>query len=63
MDYKALAKQFGLEVGRVVVLAIIPVILTYFEILSPEIAGIVIVALKGIDKSMYKAGSKIKLPF
>jgi len=63
VDYKELAKQFGLEVARVCVLAVIPVVLAYFEILSPEVAAVVTVALKGVDKAGYKSGSKVKLPF
>ncbi len=55
MDYKLLGKQFGLEVLRVAVLAVIPVALTYLEILSPEIATAIVVVLKGIDRSTYKA--------
>jgi len=63
MDYKTLAKQFGLEVARVCVLAVIPVILAYLEIISPEIAALITVALKGVDKAGYKSGTKVKLPF
>ena len=56
MDYKVLGKQFITEIARVVVAAVIPVVLAYFNLLSPEVAAVLTVVIKGADKGLHKAG-------
>ena len=49
-------KKALLELGRVVVLAAIPVTLAYLEILPYEWAAIITAALKVLDKYLHEVG-------
>ena len=46
------------EAGRWVVLALIPVVLTYLETISAEWAGILIVILRVLDKFIHELGKE-----
>jgi len=51
-------KQFLLEIGRVVVLAVIPVILTYVQVLDASWAVVLTVVLRGLDRAIHETVNK-----
>lgn len=51
------------EAGRLVVIAILPVLVVAVGDLNPAWAGVAIIVLRSVEKYAHKVGSKVALSF